>query len=268
MGMLSGTSAVRCAWLSMAVVTALIAACERSADNGTPRAQVTAQRSALILDAAHGGGTPGFYFLPPMVDNPGAQGTFVAQADPTVSIKRLAEDGGLPEVVATYTMTSGTDGETIQVEGGTHFHVNWDTKTSELDETATYRISVSIAGREVGLADLDVVDQGNQLKNVDDDLFVPLLDGRTLPIKFSVYEPAAFHVDGAGGTVESTGGNGTFDLPPGALAAGTLISADPAGPACDALVGTVHDLWPPTPSLAVPGTADGDVSTVKIDGSG
>ncbi len=47
---------------------------------------------------------------------------------------------------------------------------------------------MNVGDRELGHADVDVVASGGELKNVDTDGFIPLLDDRTLPIKFRIEE--------------------------------------------------------------------------------
>src|SRR2546428_13469385 len=64
--------------------------------------------------------------------------------------------------------------------------VNWHTKAFNLNTACTYRIRFLVAGLQLGLADVDVVDNGAQLQRVDTDEFVPLLDDGTLPIKARV----------------------------------------------------------------------------------
>ena len=67
-----------------------------------------------------------------------------------------------------------------------YYIVNWHTDEFDLNATATYRISVLVEGTELGLADVDVVNSGKDLKNVITGAFIPLKDGRTLPIKFRI----------------------------------------------------------------------------------
>src|SRR2546428_13582292 len=64
--------------------------------------------------------------------------------------------------------------------------VNWHTAAFNLNTACTYRIRFLVAGLQLGLADVDVVDNGAQLQRVDTDEFVPLLDDGTLPIKARV----------------------------------------------------------------------------------
>ncbi len=158
-----------------------------------------AQRAAprQISDATHAGGTAGFYWLSPMVPAPSPSGVFEPAAVPTLRIDRLAGDGSVAATIATYTGTSGPGGETVRVQDG-QFQVNWHTGDFGLDPSATYRIRVLVpGGRELGFADVDVVSSGSQLRNVATSEYIPLLDGRTLPIKFRI-EHAAVDRDGDG----------------------------------------------------------------------
>src|SRR5439155_865878 len=55
-----------------------------------------------------------------------------------------------------------------------------------LNSACTYRITTTAGARELGVADVDVVDSGNELKNVNTGEFIPLLADRTLPITFFI----------------------------------------------------------------------------------
>jgi hypothetical protein len=137
-----------------------------------------------ISDAAHSGAVPGFYFLPPMVSSPAYSGTFDGGLQPTVQICELVGTACGP-VIATYTTTSGTGGQTVQV-GTSSYQVSWHTNQFNLDPAKHYRISVYVGAFQLGFADVDVVSTGKELKNVDTQEYIPLLDDRTLPIKFRI----------------------------------------------------------------------------------
>jgi hypothetical protein len=81
------------------------------------------------------------------------------------------------------------------------FNASWHTDQDSLHAECTYRITVFVGPRvdspQLGFADVDVVSSGNQLKNVNNNEFIPLLDDRTLPIKFFV---------GVGSTCDPNGG--------------------------------------------------------------
>lgn len=140
----------------------------------------------LISDAVHGGGRPHFYFLPPMVRDPGATGTFDGGLSPNVEVCRMV-DGACGAVVAAFDMTGSTGSEAIRVDAAAgHYIVNWHTGDADLDAAATYRVRILVSGLELGFADLDVVGSSRELRNVQTNEFVPLLDGRTLPIKFRI----------------------------------------------------------------------------------
>jgi len=75
---------------------------------------------------------------------------------------------------------------------GTQYQANWNTNDSNLNASCTYRISVIVGKQIEAFADVDVVASGSQLKRVDTQEYVPLLDGRTLPIKVRVEQGVQF----------------------------------------------------------------------------
>jgi alpha-tubulin suppressor-like RCC1 family protein len=119
----------------------------------------------------------GFYWLPPVVQQPNATGTFDATLSPTVEICELVA-GACGSVLATYPATTA-DGK---------YHVNWHTDAFALSYTSTYRVSVraGIDNVLLGYIDVQPASNGSGLKNVDTDEFMGLVDGRTLPIKFRI----------------------------------------------------------------------------------
>lgn len=142
-----------------------------------------ASPSFEIRDAAHEG-SAGFYWLPPLVPNPSFAGTFDASCSPVVTIT----DRDTDELIASFDMTTGPGSETVRVADPEHYIVNWHTGDFDLDPSDTYRISVSADQTELGIADVDIVAGGNELKNVNSGEYIGLLDGRTLPIKFRIEE--------------------------------------------------------------------------------
>jgi hypothetical protein len=162
----------------------LLAAAACSGDVTSPVEPGPAGPAQTISDAAHAGAVPGFYFLPPMVPNPSYSGTFDGGLQPRVEICELAGPVCGP-VIAQYTTTSGTGGTLVQV-GSSSYQVNWHTNQFNLDPAKTYRISVYVDAFRLGFADVDVVNSGKELKNVDTQQYIALQDGRTLPIKFRI----------------------------------------------------------------------------------
>ncbi len=132
--------------------------------------------SALIRDANHQDGNAFFVWLPPLVtqDAPAEQ-VFSQQLRPTITISNLCSG----EVIRAL---SGAD---VQVDDGA-YHANWHTPDDNLDPSCTYRIAVQTGSRQLGTVDVDVVDDGRELKNVDTDEYIALLDDSTLPIKFFI----------------------------------------------------------------------------------
>lgn len=135
----------------------------------------TSGPTALIVDGSHGG-NPFFFWLPPVMPQQAPSGqTFSAQLSPTVTISNLCTGAA----IRTF---AGSD---VQASDG-HYQVNWHTPDDSLDPACDYRITVQTGAKQLGLADVDVVDNGRELKNVNTDAYIPLLDDRTLPIKFFI----------------------------------------------------------------------------------
>jgi Bacterial Ig domain len=157
-----------------------VAAC--TADAISPTAPTGPRET--ISDAAHSGVVPGFYFLPPMVPQPTYSGTFDAALQPRVEICELS---GSTCVTPIATFTFGTGSSSVRLDAaGQHYIVNWKTSDYNLDPAKNYRISVFQGAFRLGYADVDVVGAAKDLKNVDTGQYIPLLDDRTLPIKFRI----------------------------------------------------------------------------------
>ncbi len=140
--------------------------------------------SRVISDAAHAGAVPGFYFLPPMVPQPSYSGTFDAGLTPRVEICALS-GASCGATIATFAF--GTGSSNVRVSAADQqYQVNWHTKDYNLNVATMYRISVYQGTFLLGFADVDVVGSGKDLKNVDTQQFIALLDDRTLPIKFRI----------------------------------------------------------------------------------
>jgi hypothetical protein len=155
---------------SFAVAMALAVACVDGPTAGDPA-------RFAISDAVHGtDGNAHFFFLPPLVPQPGYTGVF----DPTLAPEVVIT--GPAGVLVTFTAALAAADEL--------YHVNWHTTDSALDPSQPYRITVLAQGTALGYADVDVVASGRELRNVNTGEYIPLLDGRTLPIKVRIEEGA------------------------------------------------------------------------------
>src|SRR3989449_61311 len=123
-----------------------------------------------------------------MTRQPSFTGTFDGTLAPVVEISELGGvTGCTSHIVATFTTTTGPGSETVRVDLVNQLYiVNWRTKAFNLNTACTYRIRFLVAGLELGIADVDVVDNRAQLKRVDPDASVPWLDDGTLSIKARV----------------------------------------------------------------------------------
>src|SRR6266550_4355952 len=235
--------------------------------NAPTAARVPAAPSFEIRDGAHNNGNPHFYFLPPIVASPNATGSFDATQAPSVTVCQLASSGC--PVIAQFSMTTGTGSAVVRVDAASQSYVvNWQTEQCvtgpcTLPSGNVYRIRVLVAGTELGRADIQVVASQQEAKNVNTGEFFPLVDGRTLPVKFRIEQGAVFVV--APSTqrvmiqtpVTDAGSSVQLVIPAGALsqpAALTVLPAMlPSGTSTSALVGgTAYDFGPTGTMFASP----------------
>ncbi len=149
-----------------------------------------AEVDSLVSDQFHNGGTKGFFFLPPMVNDIPRQFTGVFEADlaPTVRVDRI--DPKTAKTLSTVATMTATDRQVRRHPGREFYIARFETGRYHLDTSATYRVRVLIDGKEVGFADLDVVRTGNELRHVDTDRFVPVMNGTILPVIFRIERQA------------------------------------------------------------------------------
>ena len=195
-------------------------------------------------------GNEHFFFLPPLVPPPVYSGVSDANAAPFVIICEWIADGNggqCGEIVAHFARAVDADDEgeeDADIPTGLRynrtkerFHVKWDTEMCisgpcQLDPAKTYRIRVFVGSALLGYADVDVVADKKELKNVATNEFIGLVEGKKLPIKFRVEVGAAVvaapgvpvEIGNAGGNVASDDGNVSLAFPEGALAGNTPIT--------------------------------------------
>src|SRR3989454_9821509 len=251
-------------WLLLAALLA-VAAC-------SPDGRLTAPRPGPafdISDAVHEGGTPGFFFLPPLVAQPATGGAFdadIATLNPQVAICDItlgpdadcggSSEGATPAIVV-YTSTS-TPAITVVPTAST-YSVNWDTKLEGFVTDHTYRAHVAAGGngarRELGFADVVLTTTPGQVKDLATGDLISLNDGRTLPIRFRIESgiPGALAVTAASASIPTDG----TDLI-------TAMVQDLHGaPLAGATVA-----WSVTADVGVAGTPPLDVTSGQTDAAG
>ena len=131
---------------------------------------------SFLIEDGHHNGNAFFYWLSPLVNQqaPATQ-VFSKQLNPSVTVSDLCTN----TVIRTFADTDVT-------VAGAQYQATWHTSDDNLDPSCTYRLTAAVGSRVLGVADLDVVDNGNELRNVNTDDYIPLLADRTLPIKFFV----------------------------------------------------------------------------------
>jgi len=233
-----------------ALIASLIAGALGACVQDQPLAPSDLPRFA-ISDAVHGQGSAGFYFRPPMVPTVPLPGTFDPALQPEVTI---CEWNGAECVAIVADFGAGS-----AAVHDDHYQVDWHAGDYDLDPAKTYRILVSVGGTLLGFADVDVVASGRELKNVNTGEFIPLVEGRTLPIKFYVQRGTVATIGPDGGTFVSADGKVEIEVPAGLLEQplGITVRSAPLGAseyADAALVpGTTYDFGPDGTVFGAPG---------------
>lgn len=213
-----------------------------------------------VVDAAHGAGTPHFYFLPPLVPNPKYSGTFDASEAPIVEVCRLVSGSCVSPAVATYTTSTGPGNQTVRVNStDQNYAVNWNTGAFSLDLSSLYRIRVRILTTELGHIDVKLFNNGAAAKNATTGDVITLVDGQTLPIKFRIERGAVAVVGTNGGVallddgaVALTFANGSVSQPIAVTASPVVIGVN--GTDTSVLPGTLYEFQPSPTSFGQPVT--------------
>lgn len=153
-----------------------------------------------VSDGAHNG-NPDFFFLPPLFKSPVTNPNYEPNAanltlKPSVEICELgaaAGDGSRECIAGPPVKVFPASAVTVADQS---YQVNWKTDETTLNVLSFYRIRVLVGTALLGFADVDPVSSGRDLKNVQTNEYIPLLDGRTLPIKFRIESGALCAVDG------------------------------------------------------------------------
>src|SRR5438034_10318550 len=273
-------------WL---VATSLLAvACSTDRNLTAPRNRP----EFAISDGAHQGGTPGFFFLPPLVPQPTTGGTFdadIAALNPQVAICDItlgpdvdcggSSEGATPAIVV-YTTTS-TPAITV-VPSAETYQVSWDTKLEGFITAHTYRVHVAAGGsgtrRELGFADVFLTPTPGQVKDLATGDLIVLNDGRTLPIRFRIESgiPGTLAVTAASASIPTEGTDlitATLQDLHGAPLAGATVAwsvtadAGTAGtPPLDVTSGQTDPAGPPATPFTAGTTAGTAVVTAPAAG--
>ena len=166
---------------SVAVLAWLVVAGCESTSNEPKR-----ETSGLITDQTHGNGTPGTYWVPPIVTTTAPFTTIDATgltASPAVTMRvDLVQANGSLVNRATFTATSNPplvlhttpDATNFPGTPAPFYGVVWVRTVSSGQK---YRIRLQLSARDIAIAEVQVVANQTQANAVDRTLFVPLIAG-------------------------------------------------------------------------------------------
>lgn len=147
----------------------------------------TGDISDRIRDSGRGG-SAGFYFLYPTRSPAPFAGAFDPLLAPVVTICLMNGAVCGPEV-ARYTLTSGPDGQVLQMSAGLEaYWLTWGTNSTVVG--SIYRLSVFVDSYELGSLDIAIVLNSTQAQTIDRTQFVPHIRGRTLAVAFRIEQQA------------------------------------------------------------------------------
>ena len=192
----------RCVMLCLTLIA--MSACSgdsvvRPTDTPTnPSNAISDGNNCVITGAACTIGNPDFFFLPPMVQNPSASpkwdaGAFNPDLEPIVKI--CASQALTVSQIPTAPCAAEPDRLATADAASEQYKLNWTVPNSS---TVFYRVAVTVGTTTLGYADLETGANASQLKKVGTGEVIPLVDGRTLPIKFRVERFALCAVPGVG----------------------------------------------------------------------
>src|SRR6266550_8941599 len=266
----------RLAWLISALL--IVEACVSGERPTAPRFGP----EFAISDGVHEGGTPGFYFLPPMVAQPAFSGSFdadIATLNPQIAICDITDGpdnncGGAGGTSALIVFTT-TSTPAITVDPTTEqYGVSWDTRAAGFADH-TYRVHVTAgaggARRELGLADVLLTTKPGQAKHVGPGDLIVVKDGRPLPIHFRIEGGIAGSVSvSAASQSVATGGTDLLTATVQDLHGAPLVGASVTW-TVTAAPGVVASLAPPSgpTTLVTAGTTPGTavVTATRAGGS-
>lgn len=161
----------------------LFAACADRAEVTGP--VVHSRPDFTISDAAHDAAADGrFFFLPPIVSNPpGSDGELDATLLPRLTVRVCSLSGAV--CGATVATLSAIDAS------ANAFHVVWKTRSDDLQPGVTYRIEVwsdfgLATAHRYGFADVRIVANGRDLRELEEAGFVGVVGGANLNIRFRI----------------------------------------------------------------------------------
>lgn len=236
-GHVHGTRRFRLALLILAGV----AGCNESLTRPRTGKEVPSAGSPSIVDANHSGNSH-FFFLPPLITglSQGA-GTSDGAQRPNVVVCELKTANGQSScgaIIAQFARRNDGGPGDISYDATTGaYQTNWSTDECmsgpcALDVNKTYRLRVLIGAYELGHADLDVVNTGKELRNVQTGEYIGLVNGRTLPIRFRIEQGAlslvpnggSVTVGAEGGVLTNGAGTVALDFQNGSLSSAKSIS--------------------------------------------
>lgn len=239
--------------------TFILAACS----DGVPTSPAVIHGPSFALSDGSDAGnndTPGFFFLPPIVDQPNATGEFDPNLPSRVEICELDDvvvvettdcvaDPPVPPVRVFSPLDISVDPDKEQ------YHVGWQTGQDNLDPSKLYRIQVFIGTVLLGFRDVDPVETADEVPKTQQPGIYVFKNGSNIPIKFRIeFNVLCFgDPECASGSATSTDG-GTIALESGGVASGGVEISGNSFTTPDGAVAVIVERLPNANCLGGTGT--------------
>jgi len=171
-------------------VLLVLSACVGSEPSGPP--DVDSSLQPAIVDGSTTGSSA-FYFLPPLVNNPGPTGTFNGGLSPAMRVCRLVGTSCVVGDNTAYFPPGSIPASTDK------YQLNWDTdgpETGPIDTNAPYQLQILVGGQVVGSIDLDPQNPNGPGQSTAGPGFYAFRLGETIPVKFWLSDQVLCDVDG------------------------------------------------------------------------
>ena len=166
----------------------------------------SASSGSQVSDGTTSGGTPGFYFLPPIAPTTTYGAESVSGLSPTIAVEELGGRG----VIATFSTNAKREDFRIREKRGKYV-AEWELRHSGVRLGSIYRIHVYLGEIELGFADCTTARTKAEVRDARNRQLVPL-QGDELKIAFRIEPLAADTRKGGSGHVLPAGGTITTDL--------------------------------------------------------
>jgi len=138
----------------------------------------------VIKDGRHSGGTPGFYFLPPLLPQPGVVAAPAADLKPVIFIDEIDAAGTPIAHKGQFTFGDATNNGHYDATAGS-YHITLKLDAIGMQPSKSYRLRVFLGSSELGFADVKIAADQKEVKSLATNEIIGLTN-LSLPLNFRI----------------------------------------------------------------------------------